>query len=166
MSNPYQSPSSEASAAQPKKKRGSVVRSIVAVLVGGLIVDLSGTIIVGTTVSLVTLWVLDLDENAVRAWIHALGVLCSFLGGLTAASIAGRRHLLHAILSTSVAHIVFIPELANGTFFRDPTRWLTITLCFVAAAAAGRLCAVRDSQRGDNDGELENCAINSQNGHE
>lgn len=150
MENPFESPKLEAREYSPNQPGGSLLRSIAAVLVGGVAVDYFGTRIVTQAVTyVIQLSVADpyalavaLQSFSGRMVILIAGIACSFFGGMAAARIARQRFVLHAMLSVSLAHVLILPQLLFANRFVQPTLTLLMMLtCFLAAAFAGKMVA-------------------------
>ena len=146
-SNPYSAPQVTY---EPKPRTGgSNLRSLIAVLLGGGVVDFLGTAIA------INLLILALDGLLGAAEAHnwyfstfgqvvgmLIGCAFSFLGALTAAFVAGRRPVIHALLSLLVAHLIAIPIWhPHGFGFDSPIRLIGMAACLLVAVAAGKLVA-------------------------
>jgi|GEM_PF-4691728 len=147
--NPFESPAYEADAYSTNQSGGSLIRSVFAVLLGGVVVDYFGTSLVRGVIAF-ALGFDALDPNSVamafgsvpiRVLLMVCGVLCSFFGGMTAAWVARRRSVLHAFLAVTVAHALVLPQFAVGVVVEPLTTIFVMALCFVAAAFAGKMVA-------------------------
>ena len=147
--NPFESPAYEADAYSANQSGGSLIRSVFAVLLGGIVIDFLGTELVNRAIAF-ALGFNSLDSSSVsmayqsgpiRILFLVCGVLCSFFGGMTAAWIARRRHILHALLSVLVAHAFVLPQFVGGTILEPFVTIFVTGLCFVAAAYAGKMVA-------------------------
>ena len=147
--NPFESPAYEADAYSPNQSGGGLlIRSVFAVLLGGIVIDYFGTELVNRAIAF-ALGFNSLDSTSVSMAYQSgsikilfliCGVLCSFFGGMTAAWVARRRHILHALLSVLVAHALVLPQFAGGIV--EPFVTIFVTgLCFIAAAYAGKMVA-------------------------
>ena len=149
MDNPFQSPSLEASEYTPQQPEGSALRSVLAVLMGGVVVDYVGTRAIGYAISFGVLansdpytYAAALQSTPIRILTMAAGIACSFFGGMMAAWIARRRQVLHAVLSVTLAHTLVFPQILFANRMAQITHTLLIMIiCFCAAAFAGRMCA-------------------------
>ena len=104
--NPFQSPSLEASAYTPHQPGGSLLRSLIAVILGGIVVDYFGTQLVNYVVAYGVIGSTDpytvamaFQSTPIRVLMLTSGVACSFFGGMMAAWMDRRHHVLHALLS-------------------------------------------------------------------
>ena len=158
MENPYESPALEATNSEPSQPDGSLLRSFAAVMVGGTVVDYIGTQL---TFAIITGCLRvqfqgnpnDVFQAYQSAPVQAIamtgGVFCSFFGGLAAAWIARQRPVLHAVLSVTVAHVMLLPHLFTTQYLTSPLRILIMTLCFLAAAYAGKMMAGGQLESGE-----------------
>jgi hypothetical protein len=144
-SNPYESP---ASPVELRSRQGSLTRSIFAVIFAGIVVDFLGSHFV--LIPFVAIGMIVIGPDATRDWLNtetasyylkAIGVLISGVGGATAAFIARRKPIRHALLSAAVANIAMLPSWIARDKHLELLGWVTLLLSFVAAGMAGHLFA-------------------------
>ena len=147
-SNPYESPRFE----QPEQvpAGGSLVRSVAGIVAGGALVDYLGTQVFlwgiwrlasSASMSGVPISVSPFGMYNLTAQIG--GLVLSMLGGFTAASVARRNPVTHAVAAVSLAHLLVMPSWFLAGAQTRPVSWLGLSGCFVLAVLGGKWAARR-----------------------